>query len=149
MDNFDFLAGLAESIFKLDVAAGIGRGDDARAGRAQMSELALLEPRRGLRLGDVIDARAAAAPGRLGALAQFDAGDRPQNFPRLGGNFLPVTKMAGLVIRCDLRRGARGERRGASAEAGEPAFSPLVPPLSPLIPARIEPCPRCAVSVRG
>jgi len=103
MDNLNLFSGLAESVFKLDVATGIGRGDDARAGRAQMSELALLEPRRGLWLGDIVDAGAAAAPGGLGALAQFDAGDRPQDFPRLRGDFLPMAEMAGLVIGCDQR----------------------------------------------
>ena len=101
MDDLDLFASLAKSIFKLDEAAGIGRGDDVRVGRAQVSKLALLEPRCGLRLRDVVDARAAAAPGGLGTLAQFDAGDGPQNFPRLRGDFLPVAEMAGLVIRYD------------------------------------------------
>ena len=103
MNDLDAFVGLAESVFKLDEAAGIGRGDDARAGRAEVSELALQEPRRGLRLSEVVDARAAAAPGRLGALAQFDAGDCPQNFPWLRRDFLPVAEMAGLVIRHDFQ----------------------------------------------
>ena len=103
MDNLGFFAGPAESVFDLDVAAGIGRGDQTRAGCAKVAEFALQEPRRGLRLRDIIDARAAAAPRRLGALAQLDAGDRPQNFPRLRGNFLPVAEMAGLVIGHDRR----------------------------------------------
>ena len=103
MDDLTLFAGLTKSVFKLDETAGIGRGDDARAGRAQVSNLALLEPRRGFRLRDIVDARAAAAPGGLGALAQFNAWDRPQNFPWLCRDFLPVTKMAGLVIGHDFQ----------------------------------------------
>ena len=79
MNNLDAFADGTESIFDLQQAARIGRGDDARAGFAQMAELALLQPGGGARLGKVIDTRAPAAPRGFGTFAQFKAGNRAQN----------------------------------------------------------------------
>ncbi len=92
------VAGGAEAVLDLQVATGIRSGDDARARRAEVAELALLEPRGGGRLREVVDAGAAAAPGGLGAFAQLDAGERAENRAGLGGDFLAVAEMAGVVI---------------------------------------------------
>jgi hypothetical protein len=93
----------------LEVAAGVGRGDDWGLGGEEMADLALLEAAGGFGLGDVVDAGAAAAPLCLGAFAQLDAGQRAQDCPRLGAYFLAVAEVTGFVIR-DRRGGGGGGR---------------------------------------
>jgi len=83
MDNLDIFTGRVESILKLQETARICRRHDSRAGSAQMLEFTLQQPRRGARLREIVNARAAAAPRGFGALAQFHAGNGPQNLPRL------------------------------------------------------------------
>ena len=97
--------GGAEAVFELEVAAGIGGRDDARAGGEDVADLPLLEPAGGFGLGDVVDARAAAAPLGLGTLTEFDAGDRTQDGARLGGDFLSVAEVAAFVVGDGGRRG--------------------------------------------
>ena len=47
------------------------------------------------RLREIVNASTAAAPGGLREFHQFHAGNGPEDFPRLTGDFLSVAKMAG------------------------------------------------------
>jgi hypothetical protein len=71
------------------------------AGFQDVEGLALAEPRCRLRLDQVVDARRAAADLGLSDLAQRKPWDRPQYFARRGADPLPVSEVAGVVIRRD------------------------------------------------
>ena len=57
------------------------------------------------RLDQIVNARAAAAPGAFGQFDQFQIRNRLQDLARLRGDFLAVAQMAGLVIGHGLRGG--------------------------------------------
>ena len=67
-------AGGTQPVDDLEVATGIGGGDNFGIGGTQMANFAILEPRRGDRLRDVIDTGTAATPCRLGAFVEFVTG---------------------------------------------------------------------------
>ena len=90
--------GGAEAVFQLKMAARVGGGDDLGAGGEHVPDLAVLEARGGLRLGDGVDARAAAAPLGLGALAQLEPRDGAEDGAGLRADLLPVAEVATLVI---------------------------------------------------
>src|SRR3989338_1837986 len=83
---------------KLNRAAGIARRDNGRAGRGDVSYLAVEEFGCQLGVRDVVDARAAAAPFRLGELDELDPGNGAQDFPRLLPDFLAVAEMTCVVV---------------------------------------------------
>ena len=87
-----------EAVLDLEQAAGIARGDDGRAGGRDVVELSLEELVGHLGLDEVVDARAAAAPHRLGQRLDVEAGDFREQLARLHGDLLPVAEMAGVVI---------------------------------------------------
>ena len=66
----------AQSVDDLEVAAGIGGGDNFGFGCTEVADFSLLEPGGCCRLRDVVDARTATTPRRLGAFAEFVTGKR-------------------------------------------------------------------------
>jgi len=62
-----------ETIENLEVASGIGGGDNFGTGGAKMTDFAFLEPRCGGWLRDIVNAGTAAAPGGFGTFAEFVA----------------------------------------------------------------------------
>jgi len=82
----------------LEQAAGVAGGDDFRPGRADVLHLAFEELVGHLGLREVVDARAAAAPVALGQFHELHTGDGFQQRARLGGDFLAVAEVAGLVV---------------------------------------------------
>jgi hypothetical protein len=83
---------------KLEVAAWVGSGDDRGGGGGEVGQFAGEELGGLLRLGDVIDAGAAAAPGGLRKFRQSEAGDEFEELAGLAADFLAVAKVAGFVI---------------------------------------------------
>ncbi len=98
MQDFDILFALAQACGQLHVATGVARGDDGRAGALDMAQFAREQLCRHFRLGDIVDARAAAAPVRLRQFLQLQPGYALEQFARLGCDFLSVAEVAGLVI---------------------------------------------------
>ena len=92
---------------------GVAVGHDGGAGGLDVLELAVQELVGHLRLDDVVDAGAAAAPGALRQLDQLQVRDQAQQLARLGGDLLAVRQVAGLVIGHHLRRGVVGGRLDA------------------------------------
>ena len=82
----------------LEQAAGVAGGDDFRLGRADVLHLAFEELVGHLGLREVVNARAAAAPVALGQFHELHTGDGFQQRARLGGDFLAVAEVAGLVV---------------------------------------------------
>jgi hypothetical protein len=72
--------------------------DNRSAGEGNLADFALLQDRGGCRLGDIVNARAAAAPVGLGPFGQFNPGNGPQDFPRLRGDFLTMAKVTSLAV---------------------------------------------------
>lgn len=115
-----------QTVDELQMASGIASGDRTRAGGGEMADLALLQDSRGLRLGDVVNAGAAAAPIRLRKFGQLDAGDSAQDFTRLPGDFLAVAEVAGLMVgdfggRDSARRPLNPPRCGCGDAAWRPS----------------------------
>ena len=98
MPHRDSCRKLAGSAFELQDAAGVCCGNDRGAGFRDVSKLSLLQLCRHFRLGDVVDARATAAPCRFGQLDQLKAGNGIENFPWLFCDLLPVAQMTSLVV---------------------------------------------------
>lgn len=88
----------AQAVYDLEVATGIGGGNDDGLRSAEVADLSLLEPGGGCRLCNVIDSGAATTPRRFGALAQFVVWERAKDRAGSGRDFLSVGEMAGLVI---------------------------------------------------
>ena len=87
-----------EAALDLQVTTRVGGGDDLGTGGCEVADLAVLQPRRGVGLGDVVDAGAAAAPLGLGAFAEFDAGEGFEDGAGLGADFLAVAEVAAFVV---------------------------------------------------
>ena len=69
-----------------------------RAGLRDVRHLPREQLLRHLGLGDVVNARAAAAPHGLRQFHELQAGDELEQLARLPRDLLPVAKVAGLVI---------------------------------------------------
>src|SRR5271165_5442771 len=124
-DPGDFLrlAGAhGEAPLDLKLAARVCRRDNRGAGRAKAADLAVAQPARGPGLGERVHASAPAAHRGLRALAELDAGDRPQDLARLCRYPLTVAEVAGLVV------GDRGRPRSRTGRGG-PAEPDLDQPL--------------------
>src|SRR5258706_314461 len=76
----------------LQEATGIGRGHNLRAGGFDVLELALKKFVGHLRLDQIVNARAAATPGALRQLNEFEIWDGAQKFPGLPRDLLAVAK---------------------------------------------------------
>ena len=98
MDDFDFDAARGEAVADLEEATRIAGGDDGGAGGRDMVEFTLQKFVGHFGLDEVVDARAAAAPHRFGQRHHLQAGNFREEFARLGGDFLAVAEMAGVVI---------------------------------------------------
>src|SRR6266849_5014460 len=109
----------------------VASGNDARLGAADVLELALEQGGGHLRLNQVVDARAPAAPGAFGQFSQREMGNGAEHLSRLGRDFLAVAKVAGLVISHGLRRNVRAGRR-LNSDLHEPLVDvlDLVVPLA-------------------
>lgn len=118
MDHAEGHAACGAAVDDLEQAARIASGDDGRAGGGDVVDLSLEKFPGHLGLGDVVDARAAAAPTCLWQLDQFQAGDLFEQIPRLLGDFLTVAKVATLVVGGDLCGGG-GFLRGFDLDAPE------------------------------
>ena len=97
-------------LIELQQATGVARGDDVRAGGSDVFELSVEEFVRHFRLGQVVNARAAATPIGFGKLDQLEIRNRPQQLARLGGDFLAVAEVAGFVVGHDLFELGAGAR---------------------------------------
>src|SRR6266567_6593864 len=82
----------------------VASGNDARLGAADVLELPLEQSGGHLRLNQVVDARATAAPSAFGQFNQCQMGNGAEHLPRLCRDFLAVAKMTGLVVSHGLRR---------------------------------------------
>lgn len=72
MDYADgVVAGGAQAVDNLKVATRVGGGDNDGLGRADVTDLSLLEPGGSCRLRDVIDAGTSAAPSGFSEFAEF------------------------------------------------------------------------------
>ena len=109
--------GPTQAVDELEVAAGVGGGDDGGAGGVQVGDLAFQEATGGRGLGDVVDAGAAAAPLGFGALAQLDARQGAQDGAGLGTDLLAVAEVTGFVIR-DLGGCSGGSKTGRGRGRG-------------------------------
>ena len=89
---------LPGAIDELQKTTGVARGYDFRPGGPDMFEFATEELIGHLRLHNIVNAGAAAAPRALGQFDQFQIRDRAQELARLGGDFLAVAKMTGFVL---------------------------------------------------
>ena len=98
VEGFDFGAAGGEAVLDLKETTGIAGGDNGRARGSDVVEFALEKFIRHFGLDQVVDARAAAAPHRLGQRHDVEAGNRIKQSARLRGDFLAVAKMAGVVI---------------------------------------------------
>ena len=123
MGNTHLTVCLPQARLQLHGTAGVGGGDDGRAGADEVGEFAVEQLLRHLRLGDVVDARAAAAPVRFRQLHKIQARNHPQQIARRLGNLLAVAKVAGLVIghALDVRR----RRRMLQSDFREPLVDVL------------------------
>ena len=89
---------MAEATGDLKVAPGVGGGEDRCAGADDVPDLPDEELFGLLRLGDVVDAGAAAAPVGLGELDELEPGDEFEDVARLLGDLLPVGQVTGVVV---------------------------------------------------
>ena len=87
-----------KAVLNLQQAPGIPRGDNLSARGVDMVELALEELLGHFGLDEIINARAAATPHRLGQRGHLDAGNAFEEFAGLGRDLLAVAKMAGVVV---------------------------------------------------
>ena len=72
-----------EAVLNLQMTSGIRGRDHGCSGPDDTGDLFLLQLRRLLGLGNVVNSRAAAAVGRIREFDQFEVRDRPQYLPRL------------------------------------------------------------------
>jgi hypothetical protein len=107
----DFLP--ADAVGDVGQAAGIAGRHDGGFGGDDVLELAVQQLIGHLRLDQIVDARAAAAPSALRQLRQCELGNGAQNLARLRGDLLAVAQMAGFVVSDVLRGRARLGRREA------------------------------------
>src|ERR1039457_5033073 len=97
VDNTQVQALVFGAVDKLEQAAGVAVGHDAGAGRFDVLELAVQKLVGHLRLHNVVNAGAAAAPQAFRQLDQLQVRDQAQQLTRLVGGLLPVRPGAGLV----------------------------------------------------
>ena len=86
------------AVGKLDDAARVRGGDHLRSRLLDVVHLSFLELHRHLRLRDIVDPRAAAAPIRFVQLFTFYARDRVEHLPGRRRDLLSVCKVAGIVV---------------------------------------------------
>ena len=98
MGDFDFHAARGEAVANLHEAPRIAGGDDGRAGGGDVVEFPLQKFIGHFGLDEVVDARAAAAPHRFGQRRDVEARYFGEKFAGLGGDFLAVAEVAGVVI---------------------------------------------------
>src|ERR1700733_14554006 len=98
MHRVDVEAALAEAVLDLEEAAGVAGGDDRGAGGGDVVDFALKELVGHLGLDEVVDAGAATTPHGFGERLEVEAGDAREQFAWLGGDFLAVAEMAGVVV---------------------------------------------------
>ena len=89
---------MAEATGDLQVASGIGGGEDRGAGADDVPDLTHEELFRLLGLGDVINPGAPAAPVGLGKFDELQARDEFKEVPRLLGDLLAMRQVAGVVV---------------------------------------------------
>ena len=82
MHGWNDVAGLFEAVRDLQQASGIARDDEVGMGLEHVSDLAIAERSRRVRLHEVIDTRRAAADFGLRDLAQLHLRDGLQDAPR-------------------------------------------------------------------
>jgi len=92
------------AIHDLQQAPRIAGSDDPGPGAFDMPDFALKELVGHLRLNQVVDARAATAPGAFRKLDQLEIWNRVQQLARLRSNLLAMAKMAGFMISDRCRR---------------------------------------------
>src|SRR5258708_14337738 len=130
MDDAQREVFVPRAVDDLQQTARVASGNGARLGAADVPELALEQSRGHLRLNQVVDARATAAPSAFGQFNQGKLGNGAEHLSRLRRDFLTVAKGAGLVVSHGLRRNVRAARRQYS-DVHEPLLNllDLVVPL--------------------
>ena len=120
MEDADGAGGGGEAAGDLEVAAGVGGGEDFGAAGQDVTGFPGEEGFGFLRAGDAVDAGAAAAPGAFREIDEADAGQQAQQVARRGGDPLAVGEVAGIVV--GERDGVRERRRGgrSAADGGQP-----------------------------
>ena len=98
MDDAEIQPFLFRAVDQLEQAAGIRGGDDIRAGGFDVPQLAGEQGVGGVRVRQVINTRAAAAPGGFGEFNEFQTGNRAEELARLRRDFLAVAEVAGVVL---------------------------------------------------
>jgi hypothetical protein len=98
MDNFQRATGSARGIDELEMAPGICRGNDLNSRGEDVFKFPVLEIRSHFGLRNVVNPRAAAAPGRLGQLDKLQSWNGKENLPRLAGDFLAVAEVTCLMV---------------------------------------------------
>jgi hypothetical protein len=129
MEDFNFRAARGEAVANLEEAAGIAGGDDGRAGGGDVVEFSPQKLAGHFGLDEVVNSGAAAAPHRFGKRHDVEARYVGEKFAGLGGDFLAVAEVAGVVIG-DARFGGRFFGR-AEADVDEP-FADVLHFLGPL-----------------
>ena len=89
---------MAEAAGDLKVTSGVGGGEDRCAGTDDVPDLPDEELLGLLRLGDVVDASAAAAPVGFGEFHKLESGDELQEVAGLLGDLLAVRQVTGIVV---------------------------------------------------
>src|SRR5260370_25737141 len=120
MDDAEGEVFVPRAVDDLQQTGRVASGNDGRLGAADVPELALEQSSGHLRLNQVVDARATAAPSAFGQFNQRKMGNGAEHLSRLRRDFLTVAKVAGLVVSHGLRRDVR---------AGLPQNSDLHEPL--------------------
>src|SRR5260370_16904024 len=98
MDDAQREVFVPRAVYDLQQTARVASGNDGRPGAADVPELALEQSRGHLRLNQVVDARATAAPSAFGQFNQGKLGNGAEHLSRLRRDFLTVAKVAALVV---------------------------------------------------
>ena len=127
-------SGRCEPILKLQMATGIGCGNDFGASSVHVAELALEQAGRRIRLRDIVDASGAATPSGFRALAQLHPWHRLENRPWLRAHFLSMAQMAAFMV--SHRASGRIQSRLTKVNLNE-KFVDVAQLSTPLLSARV------------
>src|SRR5438093_190572 len=143
MDDGDVQAARASAPGDLHETAGIPRRDDRGSRLGDPRHLELEELARDPWLEDVVDSRAPAAEVALRELHEPEAGDPPEELPRLLAHALAVGEVTGIVIRhgqleaTEWQWGVREQLRHVARPQGKPPRLPH--PVAVLLHRRAAP----------